>query len=300
LSEPAYRCSIASTERGEPLAGTASTFRRFLLIEFPGPWGVDALLDSRLPAEVGRVVRLRARPLGIRVSLIRRHGRSRVGGRMRVFAAYAHPSRPWLETTELAGPDEIAGLDLDALSAGESLGLDPWNAPLFLTCTHGRHDACCAERGRPVARALFHSHPEEAWDVSHIGGDRFAGTVVVLPHGLYYGRLDPESASRMAVWHHDGRLDLEHLRGRSGYPFVVQAAEIFLRRRLDLDGLDDVRFVSARAADDLHTTRFSAAGAEWDVVVRRGQATPQRLTCSKLNESPIPTHELESIAPAAS
>jgi hypothetical protein len=131
--------------------------------------------------------------------------------------------------------------------------------------------------------------------VSHIGGDRFAGNVVAMPHGLYYGRLDPESASRMAVLHHDGRIDLDHLRGRSGYPFAVQAAEIFLRRHLGLDGIDDLRLVGAHAEGDVHSVRFDVGGDESDVLVRRGQAAPERLTCSALNDSPIPTHALVSI-----
>jgi hypothetical protein len=277
------------------MAGTASTFRRFLLVEFPGPWGVDALRDSRLPNDAAADLRARARPHGIRVLLIRRHGRSTVTGRMRVFAAYADPSTPWAETADIDGPERLADLDLDALAAGRSLGLDRWEAPLFLTCTHGRHDVCCAELGRPVARALFFSHPDEAWEVSHIGGDRFAANVLVLPHGLYYGRLAPESAARMAVWHHEGRLDLEHLRGRSGYPWVVQAAEIFLRQQLGVDGISDLRPLGTSVADDLHTVRFEVGGQAWAVVVRRGQAPVQRLTCSALRDSPAPTHTLVAI-----
>jgi hypothetical protein len=297
LSEPAFRCSVSSSARHEPQTGTASTFRRFLLVEFPGPWGVDALLDSRLPTEIGAELKRRARPLGIRVALIRRHGRAAAGSRMRVFAAYADPSRPWMETAELTDPEQLATLDLDALSAGRSLGLETWPAPLFLTCTHGRHDTCCAELGRPVARALFYSHPDEAWEVSHIGGDRFAGNVLVLPHGLYYGRLDPESAARMAVWHHDGRLDLDHFRGRSGYSWPVQAAEIFLRRDLGLDAIAALRLVDKTVDGDVHTSRFETdADRVWTVVVRQGKAAPQRLTCSARRESPSPSHTLVSIS----
>ena len=32
------------------------------------------------------------------------------------------------------------------------------------------------------------------WQSSHIGGDRFAGNVVFLPEGLYYGRVEPAEA----------------------------------------------------------------------------------------------------------
>ena len=296
MSEQAFRCSTSSLARDEPLAGTASVFRDFLMVEFPGPWGVDALRDSRLPTGVGLALKTRCRELRVRPSLIRRHGRSTATGRVRVFAAHADPDRPWMETVVLERPEGLLDLDLDALSQGRTLGLDRWDAPLFLTCTHGRHDACCAERGRPVARALFYSHPDEAWEVSHIGGDRFAGSALVLPHGLYYGRLDPESAARMAVYHHEGRLDVEHLRGRSGYPWPAQAAEIFLRRDLGLDGLSALRLLESSADGTTHTLRFAAVdGRAWEVAVLQGRADPQRLTCSALRDSPIPTHTLVSI-----
>src|SRR5690606_7696048 len=111
---------------------------------------------------------------------------------------------------------EVLDLDLAALGAGRSPGLTRVDDSLFCVCTHGRHDACCAERGRPVAAALEAAHPEQTWEVSHIGGDRFAANMVVLPHGLYYGRLDAVSALGVAGTHLAGGLDLDHLRGRSG------------------------------------------------------------------------------------
>jgi hypothetical protein len=60
-------------------------------------------------------------------------------------------------------------------------GSDPGEVseePIYLVCTHGRHDACCAVRGRPVAAALAAAYPERTWECSHIGGDRFAANVV--------------------------------------------------------------------------------------------------------------------------
>ena len=68
--------------------------------------------------------------------------------------------------------------------------------PILLVCTHGVHDTCCALRGRPVAAALAARWPGQVWECSHVGGDRFAPNVVVLPDGFYYGNLDPETAVR--------------------------------------------------------------------------------------------------------
>lgn len=144
-----FRCAAASAERQDALLGTASTVRAFLLIENAGPWGENALRDCRLPAEVLENLRVGAQRARVRPLLIRRHLRvDRDSGedRIRVFAAYAHAHRPWLETTELASPDALLRLDLEAFGRGESPGMTPFDESLFLVCTHGRHDACCAEQ----------------------------------------------------------------------------------------------------------------------------------------------------------
>src|SRR4029453_16448102 len=110
----------------------------------------------------------------------------------------------------------------------------------------GRHGACCAERGRPVAAALAQAHPDETWEVSHIGGDRFAGNLLVLPHGLYYGRLEPVTALAAAGAHRSGELGPAPRRGRSGYAMPVQFAEIALRRELAETREGALRLVSRR------------------------------------------------------
>ena len=69
--------------------------------------------------------------------------------------------------------------------------------------------------------------------------------MVVLPHGLYYGRLDPVTSLAVAGTHLAGGLDLDHLRGRSGLRMPVQAAEIGLRRQLEETRIDAVRFLGA-------------------------------------------------------
>src|SRR4051794_40310154 len=183
-----FRCAAASLEREEDALGTASTVRAFLLVENAGPWGTEALHDARLAEDVKAGLRAASARTGVRVLLIRRHG-GVAGPGGRGFAAYADPAAPWLETAVLTREPGLLDLDLEALGSGRSPGLTPSTTPVVCVCTHGRHDACCAERGRPVAAVLARSHPEETWEVSHIGGDRFAANVLMLPEGLYYGRV---------------------------------------------------------------------------------------------------------------
>jgi hypothetical protein len=290
-----FRCAAASLVGEEPLAGTASTVRAFLLVEDPGPWGVRAVADSRLPAAVKQHLRGVESQRGVKVLLIRRPG----GGSRRtpgVRVLVAHAVGGWLETTLLGSVDDVAGLDLTGLGDGRRPGLEPAADPAYLVCTHGRHDVCCAERGRPFATALCAAAPEESWEVSHIGGDRFAANALVLPHGLYYGRLEAEQATRFAQDHRDGRLDLDRLRGRSRYPFAVQFAEIALRRELEDRRIAPYRLHTVQRQGGRTSTVFDVDGAQWQAVVETGRRPPQRLTCAASVTSAAPAHRLVELA----
>jgi hypothetical protein len=291
-----FRCTAAGDLRGDELAGTASTVRAFLLVENPGPWGIDAVRDNRLPRPVKEGLAAAARSARVRVNLVRKHHRPAPRTGFRVFAAYADPESPRLETAVLDRAEDLLDLDLSALGGGRSPGLEPTTQHLLCVCTHGRHDACCAERGRPVAAALAAAHPEQAWEVSHIGGDRFAGNALFLPHGLYYGRLDAVSAVAAASGHLAGHLDLDHLRGRSSFAMPVQAAEVALRRRLGETRLDAVRLVGQRREGDTREVSFEVAGTVWRVTVRTSLGEDRfRLTCRALRDNPIPRHDVVDV-----
>jgi hypothetical protein len=295
--DPAFRCATTSQRREEPATGTASNVRAFLLVEHPGPWGVNALRDARLPDGLGEAVLRAAASARVRPLLVRRPDRSTHPEGIRVFAAFAHPSRPWMQTTVLTDPHQLLALDLVALGAGRSPGLTPFDGRLLCVCTHGRHDACCAERGRPVAAALAATHPDDTWEVSHIGGDRFAGNMLVLPEGLYYGRLDAASSLAIADRLAADELDLDHLRGRSSYAMPVQFAEIALRRELGEARMDSVRLVSRRISAGLTDAVFEVDGVRWAVQVRTAPGAYQlQLTCRATRDNPVPLHELVAIS----
>lgn len=297
VRDPGFRCADASDRRGEPATGTASTVRSFLLVENTGPWGEDALRDARLPDGLGAALAGAASAARVRVLLVRRPDRATHQDGIRVFAAHTAPARAWLETTVLADPHQLLDLDLVALGEGRSPGLTPYDDRLLCVCTHGRHDACCAERGRPVAAALAAERPDATWEVSHIGGDRFAGNLLVLPDGLYYGRLDATSARQVARDLDAGRLELDHLRGRSGWAMPVQFAEVALRRELGETRTDALRLVARRrdgeVTDVLFEVALDADRPRWRVQVRTAPgAALLQLTCRATRDNPVPAHEL--------
>ena len=277
--------------------GTASQVRRWILVEQPGPWGAAAVVESGLPIDIATRLRAAARAAGARLLLVRRHGRSAPAVR-RCFAAVTTQDVRLLEEFTFTDPAELLAIDWSPLRAFGSVGGRPVDAPIYLVCTNGSHDTCCARFGRPVAAALDEAYPGAVWEASHFGGDRFAGNLVFLPDGIYYGRVTPESAAELVALHAAGRLSLDNFRGRSFEPFVAQAAEHFVRVERGLDHVDEVLPLQV---DDLGDGTFrvllrTAAGEALSATVECAAAPEaQQLTCRAAGEEHPPRYRLLSL-----
>src|SRR3954470_24535650 len=257
------RCSVQAMERGDSAIATASPVQRWLLIEQPGPWGRDALLQSRFDADVAPLLAERAAREDVRVLLIRRPG-----------DRLADSGRRWAYVDSRTGRE---GLWWSVRSADADLLTAPWDGSVgepaqgltYLVCAHGGHDACCALRGRPLARAMPVPGPAGVWECSHLGGDRFAANVLVLPYGFYYGQV-PGDGSDLVAAHGRGQVALPWLRGRAGVPPPGQAAQHFARGELGLFGIDDLPVVSiVRRSDSTPEAErwvVTLAGPDGDVV----------------------------------
>jgi hypothetical protein len=276
------RCSSISLAHEEPLIGTASDVRRWLLLEQPGPWGYDATSANRMSRSVAGPIRERTAELGIRLILLRRAAGARTAHGAHCFFAYTGPRRTWLRHAYLEDLTDVLDVDLTPMLGGRPPAAgEPETDPLFLVCTNGSRDPCCAERGRPIARALAPVFGDRVWECSHIGGDRFAGNVVCFPQGVYFGRVAPEEAVALCRRFREGVLDLERFRGVSRYGFAVQAAEILLRRRERIVGVDELLLTGARRRGDVLAVEFAASsGSTFSIRVEIARApTARRLTC---------------------
>jgi hypothetical protein len=274
LTEPRRRfCADLARENDEPLAATASRIDHWLLVEYRGLWAHDALVGSGLTDQVKQHLR---RQVGLaphgRLLFIRRPDR-RQRRELVVFAAGSRPGAEHLRRVEVGSYDELRRIDLAAA--------EPVDHPLFLVCTHGKHDPCCARNGRPLYEALRDElDPDWVWQVSHIGGDRFAGNLVCLPQGIYYGRVDRDVAGTVLDEHLAGRIALGHYRGRSTYGFPVQAAEHQVRVTGGLSGIDDLELDSVVRHDDSWDVSFTAGGTRHTVRVDAELGDLTLLTCS--------------------
>jgi hypothetical protein len=283
---PGLRCAPESLARSEPLIATASRVQRWMIVEQPGAWGVDALAESKLDPDTAIALAETARAQGVRVLLARRRANQRrLGATRTVFLAHSGTERWWLEQVDVdaADPKALLALDLGALAFPEPTGAGvPGPPSLHLVCTNGRHDPCCADFGRPVMRALTDAAAPDVWECSHVGGDRFAANVVCLPEGIYYGRVEPDLAAGLVADYRARLLDLDHYRGRSCYGPMVQAAEAFGRSHLAERRLDAMSVLAAEPRPDrsvvVHLQQRD--GVTLEVVVARDRSpSPALMTC---------------------
>ncbi len=190
------------------------------------------------------------------------------------------------------GQKPIAKLDLDRYEDLLDVELDSLPAaqgePICLVCAHGRRDRCCGALGSAVFRAI-QSQGIDAWQTSHLGGHRFAACALWLPEGLMYGRLRAEHAEPFVEAQRAGEVgDLDLFRGSCAQDRPTQAAEIFLRRRLDEGAIDGVEWLGTEPRPDSSwEARFRVDSRDEVVRLRREDTGDRRPVSCGAEPEPV-------------
>jgi hypothetical protein len=239
-------CSLISRTTGEQLYGTAPRTVNWFLLEYPYVMGAKAFEESTFSPAVKDHFAAALKDIpNSRLLLIRRKSGTGASG-VTFFAARASENEPVLYEYHYQSYEELLYLDLTQFRSGSpELETNRRQGPLFLVCTNGRRDQCCARWGPPVFEALSGAAPGSTWQCSHVGGHRFAANVLCFPYGIYYGRVDPEEVKSLVAAYQKQQLYLPRYRGRSCYSPQVQAAEFFLRDQTGVHHLDAFELVSS-------------------------------------------------------
>lgn len=293
MTEGWMPCSDSSLDRQDPLDGTAGYGARWFLVEIDGAWGEHAFLQSRLDPLVGRQLVSRIESAGMRPLAIRRTGKRADERRSQSRWRWAYvDARPGLETVRWGSVDDprmLLDIPLDGTAGEES------SDPVIAVCTHARHDQCCAVKGRPVVTALARAYPKLTWECSHLGGDRFAATMVLFPEGLYYGRVHAADAPAIVEHHRDGVIDERYFRGRSSVTNATQAAQGFARSACRDFRIDAFAGTSEERTDDSWTIRLDHDGTPVTVTLAQSMSQPMLSTCSATRAAPVRQFSLTSI-----
>ncbi|CAJ1510838.1 sucrase ferredoxin [[Mycobacterium] burgundiense] len=285
-------CSDQSLARNDPMYGTASAGHAWMLLELSGGWGHSAFLQSPsvIDPELGRAIVRRAEKAGMRIAAIRRHGRRSAPPLWRWFIAHSDVGSEAMYRGEVNDPRDYLELALDGSDGTRSA------EPLVAICAHGKHDQCCAVRGRGATAAIAADYPQITWECSHLGGDRFAATMLILPEGLCYGRVDTTDSARLVRLYFDGRLDNDFLRGRTSLPHPAQAAQYFVREAHGGDRISSLAPLEVKRGEGQVRVLLRGESGPIEVVVNEEHSEPLLSQCDAKHPGRVRVYTLASIS----
>jgi hypothetical protein len=291
-----FFCSDLSRNVCEPIFGTASAGKVWLLVEHPEPWGRKALIDNHMPDQVKESLSSTLDLIeGGRFQLIRReYSRNEF---IKFFIVVAQESSPYIRRFKLKEYKQLLDLDIRKLAQtpDQSPG-DYTRSPLYLVCTDGVHDKCCAKYGLQTYKFMRERFGCNVWQSSHVGGDRFAANLVCFPHGLFFGRVSEAEAERAADEYRCGRIFLANYRGRGCYSRNAQVGEFFVRRQSSDLRLDSLRFIGEEIIDN-NSARVTFRSSEHDVIhtvvfSRKNSDVENPMTCRSAERSCVVQYTL--------
>lgn len=218
-------CSALAKDLGADPLGTAPMYDEFLMVEFPLPWHRNVTETDGFPEAIaqgvaeaqkaGRRLQLQAfapdskcsRPGHVRLMHFSRPEESPVKEPFGDDIANGTKVTPFHRVEYVVPSEDVAALTKFLLfQEGSASAFAPYEVQgqfrdVFV-CTHGARDACCGKFGAVLHLELEHMANDvrtgsgaddgdrlRVWRVNHIGGHRFAPTVIDLPSGRYWGGL---------------------------------------------------------------------------------------------------------------
>jgi hypothetical protein len=222
---------------------------------------------------------------GCRLQLVRRP--SGENG-ITVMAATSTSDEQSVYRLVLGSIEELVDIDIAAMFHGGA-GAERLQETLYLVCSHGIRDQCCAREGIPVFNAMEKERPGMVWQTTHLGGHRFAATLVALPMGIQFGRVSVDDAKELTSSLDDRRIyRLDRYRGTTEGTRNIQVAEAHLRAMGPHLHLDAVRYQSSTDTEAV----FDVKGTTVRVGVRsRIDHRPRPFSCGDERMRTPPVHE---------
>ncbi len=247
-------CSEEAQKAGAKLFGSAVPVDIWLLLEYPRPWAPKALDDNDLSPAVNAHMSSLAEACAqdgvrLRIQFIKQAASADMQ-KPRVYLADTRVGSGVLVAGELARYEQFTEITAAGVLAHELPDGQQSTDNMYLVCTNGQRDLCCARFGLPLYEALRLEQGGTAWQTTHVGGHRFAPNLVCLPSGISYGFVEPERASELIACHEAGEVDLTRLRGRSSFSEAMQAADYFVRRDSGYKSIDPLEFEVVNAGED--------------------------------------------------
>jgi hypothetical protein len=239
-----FFCAEESCQAKEDLIGCALNRQYYILIEFPPPWTSETLDSKGVPSKLQNLNSvIDDCEYSITLVFIYNANYYQIGQtRLIIYYQTAELSSGYSKKEYiLSDINDVVPIIESCIRNEPIKELAKTNIQTrdFLVCTHGSHDQCCAKYGNPFYRQalarvedLSLSHVR-VWQSSHFGGHRFAPTMIDLPEGRYYGRLDQQSFTSILTRTGDIQYLKNVYRGWGILPWQVQILERELMLKYD-------------------------------------------------------------------
>lgn len=205
-------CRDICIERGEPLAGAGSAAKRYILLHWPrAHWRVPRTQSYAMPSMLADAITT-ANAAGLHVALV--DGDDIALSCDNINIAQIEPQKAAQLICELA--------------AGNMLEGERDNRITIVCCTDAKQDPCCARYGFATWKALKAQADPQHFRIlqsTHLGGCRFAASVIVLPQRARYSRLQPENIASFLEHIKNGKPYLPAYRGNPILDTLSQVAE---------------------------------------------------------------------------
>lgn len=297
--EKTLTCSEMSSQSGEHLYGTALEVKNWFLLEYSGIWKRDAFPESALPEEVKE-------HLGGFLSSFEESRIQFIGGQRPVkknpafYYAHSSESSPKLYRFEIERYEDILSIDLPELVRTGEIEKFSCGEKLVLVCTHGARDNCCAVAGSGIYKELLKKEGISAWRTTHVGAHRFAANLVMLPEGVYYGRVNGENLEDVLSSHLRDEIFLDCYRGRSCYSPTSQVSDYFLRKEIQKLGIYDIKWEFEKDNEDYTAVEFGVEGETMVYSINTvvmNHAVKIQTSCDSAEVKGIPQFFFYSIVP---
>jgi hypothetical protein len=290
MTDIPFLCSELTREAGTQQIGSAQNIKLWFLIEYPRPYGAQAIEDFWRDEFAGvDHTALSALPES-RFQLIKRK-ESSPQAEFTLFVAVTDEMQPRLYEFRMAKYHDLLTLDMPALLSGD-VRYEPMrrSEPLYLVCTNGKRDACCAKHGTAFYHEMLKRAGDAVWQSSHIGGHRFAATMIAFPYGVYYGQVSPSEAQTIIELTQHGGVYYEKMRGRVCYNTQAQVADYYVREATGTRSLSAFKLLDMKKGEDrewmahfeatedglVHLIQFAQSESVWERYTSCDAQAPKR------------------------
>jgi hypothetical protein len=289
-------CFENSVQASEQLFGTVPHINFWILIEYKNSWEEKAFNNCSIDTGVKTAIRdLAGKYPKSRIQLIKNeYGKKDY---IKLYIAITTENQKEVYEFKINSYKDILDIHFENELSDKILKSNP----LILVCTHGSYDQCCGEKGLELFNYLNHYEKDfEVWQTTHLGGHRFAANILILPDGIYYGRVNKDNFEKIRNSYLNNKLEAGLLRGRCFYHPDVQAAEHYFRRELEYPYLGNLNLINRSATENgILNVTFENENAEnvFEVLLEKNDKALQLHTsCRDKHKKFIAQYKLISIS----